>query len=982
MNIKMKGMLLTILMATMFVFAGTVVEAKDMMEPSVEISGPNEKTIKEGGSVQYYLSAVDNVGVKSFNVTGSHIVLHNFTANVSISGSNLGMKTVTLSNIRSSNDNAQKYISVLPGTAKDLEGNADTDTVYSAIFSIEKAETKPVQKDTMEPSVEIKGPSSKSIVAGGTVSYTITATDNVGVATFSLNSSYIEMKGFTANISISGNTVTFSNVRSNSSTATKYIVVKAGAAVDATGNKSEAVTSGAFTMTEAKDTMEPSVEIGGPTPKTVDAGGSVTYKITAVDNVKVDKLLINSDYVQMVGFTASMKVNGSNVTFSNIKSTNNSAQKYIVVKAGAAIDTAGNKSEAVTSGTFTINAEPVKPVEKDTVAPIVSIGNASPAGVYEGEKVTYIVTFSDNKAVTEVNLTTKDIKLNGFTADISVSGSGFKTRTVTLTNIKGSVGSNCSITVAKGVIKDAAGNVNVAVTSPKFSILKKTTPVDKDTVAPIVSIGNASPSGVYRGGKVTYVVTFSDNKAVTEVNLTAKDIKLNGFTANISVSGSGLKTRTITLTNIKGNVGSGYSITIAKGVIKDAEGNINVAVTSPRFSILKSATTVKPSEVVSTTIKGNCIDDLSLLGDINDEITYFSSWLRAEKYTASYVQENNYVADDERMTYMVEYYNGSTAPSPDVKFTLTIPYKVDVEEINGNGYIKSRTDKETIIEWDMGKISSKAYCRLYVRVKFNEDSDLLNSKDISRVFYATLKTTAGGNTSYSYMRQLYIDKTEGKTGTYKSYLAAIDNTNSIRPEDKITRAEFAKLLADCGIVKGNASSTAYKEYKDWETIPVYARAAVAALSDTDIIQAFPDGTFKPNNPILMEDAIQMVAQAATYISDTKLTVVKPTFLYKNALKDSFGDITDKKDYIMELMRQNVIVKYESTPDEYALRKDVVSIVNALTFRGPYVEKLPANAIKFADVRDDSVYFYNFVGAANSYSYTYDYRLWQEIVEIQ
>ena len=159
---------------------------------------------------------------------------------------------------------------------------------------------------------------------------------------------------------------------------------------------------------------------------------------------------------------------------------------------------------------------------------------------------------------------------------------------------------------------------------------------------------------------------------------------------------------------------------------------------------------------------------------------------------------------------------------------------------------------------------------------------------------------------------------------------------------------------------------------------------MAALSDTDIIQAFPDGTFKPNNPILMEDAIQMIAQASTYISgaDKKLTVYKPTFLYKNALKDSDGDISQKKDYIMELMRQNVIVKYDSKPDAYALRKDVVNIVNALTFRGPYVEKLPANTVKFADIRDDSVYFYNIVGAANSYSYTYDYRLWQEIVEIQ
>lgn len=863
MNTKSKGVLFTILMALVFVFAGTVVEAKDIMEPTIAISGPSAKSIKEGESVQYYVSASDNVGVVSFNITSSDIVLHNFSANISISGSSLGMKTITLSNIRSTNSDEKKYISIKPGTAKDLAGNSDSDTRYSAVFSIESA----AAKDTMKPTVAVSGPNLKNIVSGGTVTYKVTATDNVGVSKFYLNSSYIEMKGFTANISISGNVVTFSNIRSNSTSSSKYIVIKAGIAVDAAGNKSEAVTSGAFTMSEAKDTMEPTVQVGGPTPKVITAGGSVTYKITATDNVKVDKLLINSDYIQMVGFTANMKVDGNTVTFSNVRSSNNSSEKYIIVKAGAAVDTAGNKSEAVTSGTFKID-------------------------------------------------TSK--------------------------------------------------------------------PVDTDTIAPIVSIGNASPSGIYRGGKVTYVVTFSDNKAVTEVNLTEKDIKLNGFTANISISGSGLRTRTITLTNVKGNVGSGYSITIAKGVIKDAAGNVNVAVTSPKFSILKPTTPVTPSEVIKTTVKGNCIDDLSLLGDINEEITYFSSWLRAEKYTASYVQENNYVAKDERMTYMVEYYNGSTAPAPDVVFTLTIPYKVDVEEINGNGYIKSRTDKETVIEWNMGKISSKAYCRLYVRVKFNEDKDLMESKDISKVFYATLKTTAGGNTSYSYMRQLFIDKTEGKRGTYKGYLAAIDSTNSIRPEDKITRAEFAKLLADCGIVKADANSTAYKQYKDWESIPVYARSAVAALSETDIIQAFPDGTFKPNNPILMEDAIQMIAQASTYISgtDKKLTVYKPTFLYKNALKDSDGDISEKKDYIMELMRQNVIVKYDSKPDAYALRKDVVAIVNALTFRGPYVEKLPANTIKFADIRDDSVYFYNIIGAANSYSYTYDYRLWQEIVEIQ
>ena len=449
-----------------------------------------------------------------------------------------------------------------------------------------------------------------------------------------------------------------------------------------------------------------------------------------------------------------------------------------------------------------------------------------------------------------------------------------------------------------------------------------------------------------------------------------------GLVASARLAKEGKKTRPRTDRVIK----------IESGVAIDADGNRSAEATSPKFSLLKKATIVS-TKPTTTKYTVNCIDDLKLLGDINKEITYFASWLRAEKYTATHVQENNYVAEDERMTYMVEYYNGSTAPAPNVTFDLTIPYKVDVEEINGNGKIVSRTETETVIRWNVGTVPSYAaskagYCRLYVRVKFLENEKLEKSVNISETFYATLKTTAGGNNSYSYMRQLFIDTTEGKTGTYKKYLTTVDTTNQVRPDDEITRAEFAKLLADAGILEVKVGSTAYKTFKDYEQIPSYARDAVSALVNTDIIQAFPDGTFKPSNPILMEDAMQMIAQAATYISEQKLTVYKPVFLYTEALTGTDKKVSSKKDYIMELMRQNVVVKYESNPDSYALRKHVVAMVNSLTFRGPYVETLPENTLKFADIRDDSVFFYNIVGASNSYTYTYDYRLWQEIVSVE
>ena len=739
------------------------------------------------------------------------------------------------------------------------------------------------------------------------------------------------------------------------------------------------------------DTSRPAMTISAASSNTVEEGGTVSYDVSVKDNIGVTFFRLNSSNITMNGFTAKITVTETGdfsrkVTFSNIESTSSSSNKSFTISAEAAKDAAGNVTTKKTSPAFKI----VEPA--DTSRPAITISAANPATVVSGKTVTYTIGANDNVGVTSFNITTNDITPVGFTATISISDQG-SVKVVTFTNVKETTSSeNKYFTLASGVAKDAAGNTSVQKTSPAFTIKEKVvTPVVpepevKDTIPPVVKISAANPKSIYSGGTVTYTVTFTDNVKVTDVNLIADKITLVGFTANVSVKVDGVKSATITLKNVKGNAGVNKYIKIAAGVALDEPGNRSAQAVSPKFSIVKKTSTIVNTQT-TTKYTVNCIDDLSLLGDINKEITYFASWLRAEKYTATHVQENNYAAEDERMTYMVEYYNGSTAPAPNVTFDLTIPYKVEVEEINGNGKITKRTDTETVITWNIGTVPSymasrgAGYCRLYVRVKFLENEALEKSNNISEIFYTTLKTTAGGNNSYSYMRQLFIDTTEGKTGTYTKYLTTVDTTNQVRPDDEITRAEFAKLLADSGILDVKVGSNDYKTFKDHESIPAYARDAVSALVNTDIIQAFPDGEFKPNNPILMEDAMQMIAQAATYISEQKLTVYKPVFLYTEALTGKDKEVSPKKDYIMELMRQNVVVKYESNPDSYALRKDVVAMVNSLTFRGPYVETLPENTLKFADIRDDSVFFYNIVGASNSYKYTYDYRLWQQVVEI-
>ena len=839
--------------------------------------------------------------------------------------------------------------------------------------------------DTTIPTVTISGiVEGTTVKNGGTLTFKVYFDDETALSSAYLTSKHIYTNGFDAKVSVSGTgsvrTVTLNNIQGSGNG--KTVTIAAGVAIDEAGNKSKEVTSRKFSI-DAGDTTIPTVTIKKPNPSTIKMGGTVTYTVYFDDETAIKSVNFNENYVELHGFTATKTVSGSGnaqrtVTLSNIQGASD-ADNYITVLAGAAVDTSNNKSKAANSSKFAIEFV-------DTTIPTVTISKPTPGNIYAGETVKYTVYFDDETAMGKVSFDKNYVQLHGFTANIAVTSTSEYVKVVTLSNIQGVADADNYITVLAGAAQDSIGNKTKAANSAKFTIKEKQVVPEKDTVAPVVKIGAANPKSIYSGGTITYKVTFTDNVKVTDVNLTADKIDLVGFTANISVKVDGVKSATITLKNVKGNAGVNKYIKINAGVALDQPGNRSAQAISPKFSIVKKASTIVGTTTV-TKYTNNCIDDLSLLGDINKEITYFASWLRAEKYTATHVQENNYVAEDETMTYMVEYYNGSTAPAPEVTFDLTIPYKVEVEEINGNGKITKRTDKETVITWNIGTVPSYAasqgrgYCRLYVRVRFLENESLEKSNKISETFYTTLKTTADGNHSYSYMRQLFIDTTEGKTGTYKSYLTTVDTTNQVRPDDEITRAEFAKLLADSGILDVKVGNNDYKTFKDHEAIPSYARDAVSALVKTDIIQAFPDGEFKPNNPILMEDAMQMIAQAATYLSEQKLTVYKPVFLYTEALTGTDKKVSEKKDYIMELMRQNVVVKYESKPNIYALRKHVVEMVNSLTFRGPYVEKLPENTLKFADIREDSVFFYNIVGASNSYTYTYDYRLWQQIVEV-
>ena len=220
-----------------------------------------------------------------------------------------------------------------------------------------------------------------------------------------------------------------------------------------------------------------------------------------------------------------------------------------------------------------------------TARPAVRVGYISNCS--EGDSISFSVEFSGSNLVNGGNITFNSsyVTLHGFSANVNVIKNSYTRYTVTLNNIRGnSSGNYVEIRSGAAIANDGLGAAYSATTnSNSFSINAG------DSISPSISLIGPNISSVNNGGTVTYIVRYTDASGVTNVNLYANSVKLNGFTAQVSVSGSGENSkvveRKITLSNIQGTNGSKY-ITVVAATASDYAGNRTRGVNSSPFSLV------------------------------------------------------------------------------------------------------------------------------------------------------------------------------------------------------------------------------------------------------------------------------------------------------------------------------------------------------------------------------------------------------------
>ncbi len=120
-----------------------------------------------------------------------------------------------------------------------------------------------------------------------------------------------------------------------------------------------------------------------------------------------------------------------------------------------------------------------------------------------------------------------------------------------------------------------------------------------DTEKPVLFVSRPSSSLVKVGETIKFVVEYSDNVSIREISLKPEYIVLNGFRASIGITGTG-NSRTITLSNIDGDIGENKYIEIIRGTATDSNGNFSDGGRSTTFTLEPA---IRPSTTDETGIR-------------------------------------------------------------------------------------------------------------------------------------------------------------------------------------------------------------------------------------------------------------------------------------------------------------------------------------------------------------------------------------------
>lgn len=172
-----------------------------------------------------------------------------------------------------------------------------------------------------------------------------------------------------------------------------------------------------------------------------------------------------------------------------------------------------------------------------------------------------------------------------------------------------------------------------------------------------------------------------------------------------------------------------------------------------------------------------------------------------------------------------------------------------------------------------------------------EDGTFRPDSNISRAEFMTLV-----NKAYNYSNEAVIGFSDVQVGDW--YYSAVTKAkaagyisgypdNTMRPDSPISREEAASIMMKINNIEGNAVGIA--KFSDTELF-FWSKDAVGAVSIANIMNGYPDGTFKPQNLIKRGEAVVALDKALAYSTNNTTYRVAGTYGPASGVLDVAGNV--------------------------------------------------------------------------------------------
>ncbi|MEG4340259.1 Ig-like domain-containing protein [Microcoleus sp. D3_18_C2] len=450
----------------------------------------------------------DNSVVETIDVT---------SANVTVAGS-----SVTINPTANLVEGTDYYVEIAAGAIKDLAGNNYAGTTGAATWNFSTvADTTPPTAASFTPA-----DNATNIAVAADLVVTLSeavqkGTGNIVIKKVSDNSVVETIDITSANVTVTGSSVTINPTANLVEGTDYYVEIAAGAIKDLAGNNYAGTTGAAtWNFTTVADTTAPTAASFTPADNATNIAVAADLVVTlseavqkGIGNIVIKKVSDNSVVETIDVTSANVTVTGSTVTVNPTLDLVNGTDYYVEIAAGAIKDLAGNNYAGTTgAATWNFTTAPAADTTAPTLSSVAPADNATGVGVgadlvislseavAKGTGNIVIKKVSDNSVVETIDVTSANVTVSGSTVTINPTADLAPS-------------TEYYVEIASGAIKDSAGNNYAGITGPtswNFTTLTAST-------LPIPPIPQLTQNGSANTNHQGQSFTASENGTISEI---------------------------------------------------------------------------------------------------------------------------------------------------------------------------------------------------------------------------------------------------------------------------------------------------------------------------------------------------------------------------------------------------------------------------------------------------------------------------------